>query len=183
MKGIHERTDKSFIFFRKNGVHVQYSNSHGFSADSKEFFELQGNHYQLGLRWAVDGFFEKFLQEIDLEEVIVVYSADHGQEFKEMAHAATHCDWLTPVSQQAAVPLLIFGELRHRWFPGDIHDLYGKASQFQIYPSILSMMGYDISSIDIPPLWRSGENYRVYASGDIFASGTFQLNAFRAEDL
>jgi len=152
---------KNFIVFVKDGAHWPYL--WRYPAEKEIFRPVQGNIYEEKkvenkeklintysnvVRYAVDEFFIEYMKKIDINKTVTFYTSDHGQNLlDEGANTTlTHCsiDIGMPVSQ-GEVPLLVIGKNAAQRFPVAKDRLY---SQYQIFPTTLSMMGYgkDITS-------------------------------------
>ena len=149
----HEQ--KNFIVFVKDGAHWPYlwrypKESEFFKPVQDTVYEEKTidnkqkliNTYSNVIRYAVDDFFLNFIKDIDVDRVTTFYTSDHGQNLldKGANTTLTHCSssYGMPVSQ-AEVPLFILGENARERFPVRKDRLY---SQYQIFPTILSVMGY-----------------------------------------
>lgn len=180
-----------FIWVNKYGTHIHYDNAYPPSQrvftptmppnrplDTCTLEEIE-NSYSNAIRWAADGFLETLLPELDLRETVVVYTSDHGQSFLE--GGATHADRLDPPVSQANVPLLTWGQQIEQRFPDGAQPFHDKTSHFQIFPTLLIVMGYPEDAV-VPrhgqPLWGTPPSPRVFVSGDVFGRGIARVNTF-----
>jgi membrane-anchored protein YejM (alkaline phosphatase superfamily) len=133
--------------------------------------EARINSYRNAVRWSVDGFFEKFFKEIDLDRTLMIYTSDHGQAFDPQG--LTHCSVEDPDPREAVVPLFVatddavlsqgFAEAAARGGPGQSH--------FSIIPTILQLFGYDLRDLGRPlatSLLQGGTPTNFFTTGDVF---------------
>ena len=137
--------------------------------------------YMQALNWSVDEFFKQLLPQLDLlnEEIILIYTSDHGQGLGQDGSYSTHCLPRSPRDVQARVPLLIF--FINFSSPTGFRRLMGEYSQFQIFSSVLTMMGFDGQQISLtygPDLSRPWEGERFFYSGDLSGRGQLSKNLF-----
>lgn len=187
---------RTFIYVNKAGAHIPYANA--YPPGSETFKptvtgmpftvadrEALRNTYANAVIWSVDAFFEALLGTIPLADTVIIYTSDHGQSLLEGGLVTTHGDWAHSPAVQANVPLLVFG------VPDTLSDLVAgvtagtatrdKASHFQIFPSLLSVMGYPPSAVVDrygPRLWEPASGPRRFVSGDVFGRGVVRINEF-----
>ena len=107
------------------------------------------NSYRNALKWSTDGFFSSLLKtkEIDLKDTVIIYTSDHGQNFTSYQDFIvkvpnTHCSSVNPSDKEFAVPLLLLTD--NQKIKERIAKNYkGRASHFNIVPTILDLMGYE----------------------------------------
>lgn len=155
-KTINENlNEKNFIVFVKDGAHWPFL--WRYPKDKEIFIPVQEtiyeeknidnkdkliNTYSNVIRYSVDEFFREYFDKIDIGRSILFYTSDHGQNLLEdESSPLTHCSSLedTPVSE-AQVPLIVIGKNVIEKFPIKKDRLY---SQYQIFPTILFLMGYN----------------------------------------
>ena len=181
-------SDKNFIFMVKHGAHFQWEKS--YPEDEKYFLptltssdslsldkkERAINSYLNAVRYNVDLFFEKFLEEIDFfdkEETLIIYTSDHGQSILENGRISTHCDSRNPPLSQGVVPLLLFtnkGDTLVSKFDFQ-KDVY---THYQLFPTIQKLMGYENISAKTLFDKRESNEKQIFVSGDIFGRGSMQ---------
>ncbi len=172
------KNEKVFIMLRKQGAHVPYEQMY-----PKDYSPpgVAGSEYGTALAWSVDHFFTTLLDQFQASGALILYTSDHGQSFHENSANLTHCDWLTPSSSQASVPLLIFGTALDRYFSGNTAQLKDRLSQFQVFSSLLVWMGYSEAEITKqygPALWSLPQEPRQFLSGNVFGGYGYKLNTF-----
>jgi glucan phosphoethanolaminetransferase (alkaline phosphatase superfamily) len=183
---------RSFSYVLKNGAHLPYSDKFPASriAGPERWRASQTlREYLAAVQWSSDDYLQSLAGMIEAsgEEVLVVYTSDHGQSLEEPGVHRTvtpHATEIDPPSAQASVPLLLlaFGErtraaIAQRFDP----ELRDRISAFEIFPTLLESAGYareDLQPDFAPSLFdvaaRRGE--RVFASGNVFArEGDFEI--------
>lgn len=147
-----------FIYINKLGVHFPYEGK--YPASSTRFqpamtlFEPIGhssrqalmNSYQNAIAWNVNGFFERLLNSIDLDNTVVIYTSDHGQDLLEEGKGLlTHCNRNSGSAYQGMVPMLVLTthpQLRQR-FESSQADNFHQLSHFNVFPTVLEILGYE----------------------------------------
>jgi glucan phosphoethanolaminetransferase (alkaline phosphatase superfamily) len=152
----------SFIYVNKYGVHNPYESAYppGFHEipvpGKRTLADWRGgaprkallDAYSNAVQWSVDGFFRKLLNRFDGGDVLVIYTSDHGQSLMDGGEKLSHCSTYREGSTQIGeglVPLFALTKI-----PGLEERLresaaraYGHAADFDIFPTLLSAMGYD----------------------------------------
>ncbi|MFQ5708100.1 MAG: sulfatase-like hydrolase/transferase [bacterium] len=203
IKDIVKSDTLTFILVNKRGVHFFYEDAY---PPEKRYFKpvlttrvtvnnanknevLKSvdrtrmiNSYCNGIRWSVDGFFRDLLPALRFDDTVLLYTSDHGQSIKEGSSSATHCTTANPPSSHAAVPLFVMGKKATDFFTNGVSELQNHVSHFQIFPSLLIWMGYDVAPVQEKygvPLWVYDSTPRKFLSGDLFGRGSnFSLNEF-----
>lgn len=169
-----------FIYANKNGAHFPYDAA--YPKDQAKFGPTMIESgsgdtlhrmasYRNAIAWSVDQFFKHFFTDIDLANLAMVYTSDHGQALN--LGMFTHCTIEDPDPRQGLVPLLAYTSdpaLRSRLETG-AQAGYGRASHFTIIPAVLEMMGYkasDIASYYGESLFTAPMGPPAFTSGDIF---------------
>lgn len=120
----------------------------GFGGDSEQWRRYR-NAYRNTLLWKVGGFFERLLARDTLYGAIILYTADHGQDLRERSGDGvhTHCS-AHPVPEEGAVPLVVLTDARAAggWRAAAARNR-DRASHYQLFPSILAMMGYSEAAV------------------------------------
>jgi glucan phosphoethanolaminetransferase (alkaline phosphatase superfamily) len=97
----------------------------------------------------VDKFFQKFLEEVSLENAVVIYTSDHGQNLLDDGKPVTHCRRIAVNLHEAVVPLMVFTnrtDLKKSFMRSALKN-YNKASHFEIFPTLLILLGYEASAV------------------------------------
>jgi glucan phosphoethanolaminetransferase (alkaline phosphatase superfamily) len=191
----------TFTYFVKLGCHFSYLNK--FPHDSMRFapiFSDSGwgewksknkkaflNTYYNALAWEVDHFFEVLLRELRDQDLIIVYTSDHGQNLMDdMTIQQTHCAKGPAPDVMARVPLFIIHTKSIDTGASNAMSSYGHASHYNIFGTILYWMGYDKKGIErrYGPILLDDLNgrKRIYTSGDIFGRSKMYKNNFKNKD-
>ena len=125
----------------------------GFSG-SQESWVTYRNSYRNTLIWNVGAFFDRLLSKADLTGSTIIYTSDHGQNLHERGGTGvvTHCS-PDPVPEEGLVPLVVLDTPQAAGQPGaiDWDDAIARgknrSSHFQIFPTVLEMMGYDSKAV------------------------------------
>lgn len=169
-----------FIYANKNGAHFPYDWSYPASeavygptvtSAGKDTVATRLASYRNAVRWSVDHFMKKLFESADLSNTAMIYTSDHGQAMK--VGKSTHCTIYDPDPRVGLVPLMAYTAdptLRARFAVGAAANR-GKASHFQIVPTVLELMGYspaDIASEYDESLFAATSRPPQFTSGDIF---------------
>ena len=140
------------------------------------------------IRWVVDDYFAALLPRLEGRDVVVIYTSDHGQSLREGGILATHGVGRNPPVSQANVPLFVLGTSARmrRLIAARVGSggprLRNRATHFEIFPTLLSLMGYGLSDIERvygPTLFTAdGTRKRRFLSGDPFKRGARMMNEF-----
>ena len=191
------KKEKSFTYFLKWGAHFHFENSYPDSLQhykpiqektnwKRENKERLLNSYQNSLRWNTDHFLEVIFEKFKDKKILFIYTSDHGQNLMDdTSTKLTHCAKGKAPAVMANVPLILFSPndslntgLRSMFSTSNLN----KGSHFNIFPSVLEVMGYAKSYIQ--------ENYgtsvfdsitvdkTLFTSGDIFGRSPIYFNEF-----
>ncbi|NQV94066.1 MAG: sulfatase-like hydrolase/transferase [Sphingomonadales bacterium] len=125
----------------------------GFSG-SRESWITYRNAYRNTLIWNIGAFFDRLLSKADLAGSTIIYTSDHGQNLHERGGTGvvTHCS-PDPKPEEGLVPMVVLDMPQSGQRPGafdwDAAVAQGKnkSSHFQIFPTVLGMMGYDPKAV------------------------------------
>lgn len=122
----------------------------GFGGTPEEWRRYR-NSYRNTLDWNVGEFFRRLYAEADLDQAVIIYTADHGQVLHEDGSPGltTHCS-AEPLPEEGAVPLIV---LQGRDLQGfDFARWAGlnrnRSSHYMIFPTLLRLMGFEHSGIE-----------------------------------
>ncbi|BDI60416.1 sulfatase-like hydrolase/transferase [Qipengyuania nanhaisediminis] len=103
------------------------------------------NSYRNTLRWNVGRFFEALLDKAKLDDAVLIYTSDHGQDLHANGAAglATHCT-PEPRAVEGAVPLVVLSGGVELAIP---HEALSEGSHYRIFPWVLALMGYDRAAV------------------------------------
>jgi hypothetical protein len=169
---IQDGTQAAFVYVNKMGAHFPYEGKYPreravfqpvlnqtyfgndidpkniwrpSSADEETRIRFQ-NSYLNALAWNVGGFFDTLLADLDLSNAVLLYMSDHGQNLHEHGESGfrTHCSTGKAPPAEGAVPLVVLtsfhpvlAEMRR-----SAHKNRDRTSQFNIFPSVLALLGY-----------------------------------------
>ncbi len=169
-----------FIYANKNGAHFPYD--HAYPADAAIFHPTMAESgvdntrsriasYRNAISWSVDRFMGKVFANADLSNTTLVYTSDHGQVFQP--DRLTHCNVESPDPRVGLVPLMVHTSdpSLQALFQNGAKLLTGKASEFQIAPTLLQLMGYrpeDIATAYDESLLTGSKRVPAFTSGDVF---------------
>lgn len=201
LKQTLKNNKKSFAYFVKYGSHFHYE--HAYPETKKVFTPTQDsakwntedkekflNSYCNSIRWTVDSFFEQLVKELEGTNTLVIYTSDHGQNLMDdLTINQTHCAKGFAPKEMAMVPLLLLP--MNKDVASVINKIYQKrnldhTSHFNVFGSILYLMGYDKKNIHIKygkTIFDDLEKQnKIYTSGDIFGRSQMFKNMFKEED-
>jgi hypothetical protein len=110
-------------------------------------------------------------EKANLAGATMIYTSDHGQA---LSPGVTHCVVTNPDPRMGYVPLMVYADQpdqRAKFAAGAELNRGGKASHFQIAPTLLSLMGYtgaDIAKEYDESLFTAASSPPAFSSGDIF---------------
>ncbi len=191
---ILNKSKGNFIILLKMGMHFPYylrysesekiftpdydkSNAMLYRAkikNTQEDRERHLNSYLNGISKVTDSYLKHMLSTFDMSDTLIIYTADHGQSINVENQKNTHNTWPHPSAEQNLVPVLIFGAAAQQIAPGQISK--NKYSQLQIFPTLLSVMGYpaEVFSKYGQPL-ASGPTEQASFAGPLFSKeGKFE---------
>jgi glucan phosphoethanolaminetransferase (alkaline phosphatase superfamily) len=108
---------------------------------------LYRNSYKNTLLWNVGEFFGYLFAQAKLDNAVLIYTSDHGQDLHERGNPGlnTHCS-SDPVHEEGLVPLvLIQGDRVHGpdW-QLRLAENKDRSSHYNIFPTLLQLLGYDL---------------------------------------
>lgn len=169
-------TADNFVYVNKMGVHFPYEgkyppadarfhptlaqNYFGDLSDPKAALPTDAtpeerkkflNSYLNALSWNAGHFFDELLPGLDLQNTIIIYTSDHGQNFHEDGSSgyATHCTDGIASADEGIVPLVVIAgnPALLQQFRGDAKLNFNKASQYNVFPTLLVLMGYNLEEV------------------------------------
>jgi glucan phosphoethanolaminetransferase (alkaline phosphatase superfamily) len=151
------REAPQFVIVNKSGAHFPYESRYPASeavftppSESHDRRAAALRHYRNAVRWSVDEFFAFLLPRVDLSRLSILYTSDHGQNLWDDGTPAPHCRPFGPIVQEFVVPLLVFSrveELAERFRQAATLNRH-RASHFQVFPTLLNLMGYPTREIE-----------------------------------
>ncbi|MDG2516338.1 sulfatase-like hydrolase/transferase [Lysobacter soli] len=143
-------------------------------AENAEQRWRQVNSYRNCLAWNTRGFFREALANVDLSDTLIVYTADHGQNFHEDGSPGeqTHCTIGTASPGEGRIPLATI--TRNAELSPLLRDAarrnHDRGSAFNVYPTLLALMGYG------PP--AAGANFEADLLGTLPEDNTRFLSTY-----
>lgn len=150
--------EKQFFLIIKKGAHLPFYNA-GVEAFFKPGMESASlanstreeivNTYKNQTRFATNRFFEEVKDKLDYQDnVVLIYTSDHGQAFMEPGKKSFHCDTRNPSIEEVAVPLLmIMPESMKQQKTINKLSLLGYSSHYFIPALIMAGAGYQDNDI------------------------------------
>lgn len=172
--------DRVFIYANKQGAHFPYDINYppGEAVHHPTVSELGAKTYEANIAsyrnaivWNVDRFFATLFERADLRNAYLVYTSDHGQSLDPTGLA--HCAASKASPRMGLVPLYAYaddGETMRQLAEG-ARLSQGRASHFQIVPSLLTAMGYaeaDVMARYTESLTAGTRLSPAFTMGDIF---------------
>jgi glucan phosphoethanolaminetransferase (alkaline phosphatase superfamily) len=152
---IHDKYPDSFMKFkpalpRGNFLNVSDTgNWSGFKGSSSEWIEYR-NSYKNTLLWNVGEFFSLIFKGANLDNAIIVYTSDHGQNLHtDGSHGLyTHCT-SHPKQDEGIVPLVIIEGLNLNTlnWQQNLNFNKNKSSHYNIFPTLLTLMSYNFKEV------------------------------------
>ena len=171
-----------FVYVNKNGAHFPYDNSY---PDRARRFQptirqaggdlraARVNSYLNAIVWSVDAFFARLLDRLPLEDTVIIYTSDHGQNLQP--RHLPHCSLRNPDPREGLVPMLVITgkkDLLERFRVAATYNM-NRTRHFHIAPAILRLMGYardDLNAMYGPSLLDEipASERTAFSHGDIF---------------
>lgn len=132
------------------------------------------NSYHNAVSWNTSRFFEVLLDDLDLSDTLIVYTADHGVNLHEEGGPGlnTHCTSGAANPDEGRVPLVVI--TAHPATSAALREAaatsVNRLSQFSVFPSVLVWMGYPPEEIAAhpdfdPAIGRAGAlDHRMFLS-------------------
>lgn len=169
-----------FVYVVKAGIHFPYddnvpkerrlfkSSSQGHDIGNKEDLV---NSYKNAIAYSIDPFFKMIIDGVDYSNTIAIYTSDHGQNLLDNNKTVSHCSEF-PSIYEGLVPLFVITE--HQSYKTKFSKATtvnkDRVSHFHIFPTILSLMGYENEFIRESygrSLFEKEEEVRRFTSGYI----------------
>lgn len=165
LRALMQRPERLFIYVNKNGVHFPYEGKYppeaaiftphmsgkGIQVNEGNMYgdefgnEAFRNSYRNAVAWNTGEFFRKLLPDLTLDNTLLLYTADHGQNFTKTQETGflTHCTTGPAPAAEGTVPLVLLTAHR-QWL--DRLQAAGRittpASHWNLPSTLLLSMGY-----------------------------------------
>ncbi|WP_236191153.1 sulfatase-like hydrolase/transferase [Pseudomonas pharyngis] len=112
---------------------------------------LYRNAYKNTVLWNVGEFFSRVFAQANLNNALLIYTSDHGQDLHERGNPGlnTHCGG-DPVEEEGLVPLVVIqgDQLQTLDWSAQLAANKDRSSHYNIFPTLLQLMGYDLPGIE-----------------------------------
>ncbi|HYC47532.1 MAG TPA: sulfatase-like hydrolase/transferase [Burkholderiales bacterium] len=131
------RPGREFIYVVKRGAHFPYEMN--YPAGTVPADASRAAKYAAAITHASAGFFAGLDRTAPLSDVLMIYTSDHGQDFRERA---AHCN-PRPRAAEYSVPLVVLTAAPPlRALLSDAAPMQNRASHLNIFPTLLYAFGY-----------------------------------------
>lgn len=149
-----ERPGRTFLIINKYGLHFPYV--WDYPSGYQIFRPALGpgepmndrtkslNAFMNGLRWSVDEWFRLLLSKrSQFQSYVIIYTSDHGQNIVDDGTLVTHCR-PRATRFEGMVPMIVLSNKQSLLdrFEGVRPDSYNRTSHFQVFPTLLHLLGY-----------------------------------------
>ncbi len=176
-----------FIYAIKSGMHFPYdilvpqneriykTSAHGFEVISREDMIKS---FCNAIHYVNNRFFEALNKNLNVSKSIIFYTSDHGQNLLDNGRRITHGSKEDVVCYEGLVPLLVATDIpEYRGlFTTAAQVNKNKASHFNIFPTILSIWGFDHKYIE---KYHGKTLFEEIKTPRRFLAGLISVNRFR----
>ncbi|MFC0712052.1 sulfatase-like hydrolase/transferase [Azorhizophilus paspali] len=152
---VHDKYPDDFMIYRPALPRGQYADisdtgeRDGFGGQAEDWGRYR-NAYRNTLLWNVGEFFARLFARARLDNAVLIYTSDHGQDLHERGNPGldTHCGG-DPVVEEGLVPLVVIqGHGLHGLdWQGELASNRNRSSHYNIFPTLLQLMGYDLTAL------------------------------------
>ncbi len=153
---VHDKYPDAFMAYRPTLPRGQFTEvadtgeRAGFNGQPDDWV-LYRNAYKNTLLWNVGEFFARVFAQANLNNALLIYTSDHGQDLHERGNPGlnTHCGG-DPVEEEGLVPLVVIqgrGLQTPDW-AANLPTNKDRSSHYNIFPTLLQVMGYDLAGIE-----------------------------------
>ncbi|KAB0487013.1 Phosphoethanolamine transferase for glucans (OPG), alkaline phosphatase superfamily [Pseudomonas reinekei] len=153
---VHDKYPDAFMAYRPTlprGQFVEVADTgkrDGFNGQPDDW-ELYRNAYKNTLLWNVGEFFSRVFDQANLNNALLIYTSDHGQDLHERGNPGlnTHCGG-DPVEEEGLVPLVVIqgSGLKTLDWQAQLAGNKDRSSHYNIFPTLLQLMGYDLAGVE-----------------------------------
>ncbi|UUT14895.1 sulfatase-like hydrolase/transferase [Pseudomonas zeae] len=153
---VHDKYPDAFMAYRPTLPRGQFTEvadtgeRTGFNGQPDDWL-LYRNAYKNTLLWNVGEFFARVFAQANLNNALLIYTSDHGQDLHERGNPGlnTHCGG-DPVEEEGLVPLVVIqgSDLKTLDWSAQLAANKDRSSHYNIFPTLLQLMGYDLAGIE-----------------------------------
>ncbi|WP_460111131.1 sulfatase-like hydrolase/transferase [Pseudomonas sp. S3_H04] len=153
---VHDKYPDAFMAYRPTLPRGQFTEvadtgeRNGFNGQPDDWV-LYRNAYKNTVLWNVGEFFARVFAEGNLNNALLIYTSDHGQDLHERGNPGlnTHCGG-DPVEEEGLVPLVVIqgSDLKTLDWSAQLAANKDRSSHYNIFPTLLQLMGYDLAGIE-----------------------------------
>jgi hypothetical protein len=153
---VHDKYPDAFMAYRPTlprGQFVEVADTgkrDGFNGQPDDWV-LYRNAYKNTLLWNVGEFFSRVFAQANLNNALLIYTSDHGQDLHERGNPGlnTHCGG-DPVEEEGLVPLVVIqgSGLKTLDWQAQLAGNKDRSSHYNIFPTLLQLMGYDLAGVE-----------------------------------
>ncbi|XHF33177.1 sulfatase-like hydrolase/transferase [Pseudomonas chlororaphis] len=153
---VHDKYPDAFMAYRPTLPRGQFTEvadtgeRTGFNGQPDDWV-LYRNAYKNTVLWNVGEFFSRVFTQANLNNALLIYTSDHGQDLHERGNPGlnTHCGG-DPVEEEGLVPLVVIqgDQLQTLDWSAQLAANKDRSSHYNIFPTLLQLMGYDLPGIE-----------------------------------
>lgn len=153
---VHDKYPDAFMAYRPTLPRGQFTEvadtgeRTGFNGQPDDWV-LYRNAYKNTVLWNVGEFFSRVFAQANLNNALLIYTSDHGQDLHERGNPGlnTHCGG-DPVEEEGLVPLVVIqgDQLQTLDWSAQLAANKDRSSHYNIFPTLLQLMGYDLPGIE-----------------------------------
>ena len=153
---VHDKYPDAFMAYRPTLPRGQFTEvadtgeRNGFNGQPDDWV-LYRNAYKNTVLWNVGEFFARVFVQGNLNNALLIYTSDHGQDLHERGNPGlnTHCGG-DPVEEEGLVPLVVIqgSALKTLDWSAQLAANKDRSSHYNIFPTLLQLMGYDLAGIE-----------------------------------
>jgi len=153
---VHDKYPDAFMAYRPTLPRGQFTEvadtgeRAGFNGQPDDWV-LYRNAYKNTVLWNVGEFFARVFAQAKLDNALLIYTSDHGQDLHERGNPGlnTHCGG-DPVEEEGLVPLVVISgsKLKTLDWSAQLAANKDRSSHYNIFPTLLQLMGYDLAGIE-----------------------------------
>ncbi|MBN6772617.1 sulfatase-like hydrolase/transferase [Pseudomonas granadensis] len=153
---VHDKYPDAFMAYRPTLPRGQFTEvadtgeRAGFNGQPDDWV-LYRNAYKNTVLWNVGEFFARVFAQAKLDNALLIYTSDHGQDLHERGNPGlnTHCGG-DPVEEEGLVPLVVISgrALKTLDWSAQLAANKDRSSHYNIFPTLLQLMGYELAGIE-----------------------------------